>query len=108
MAPAAAYRVDVVALEFSAALAASDDLLPARRAGHIYINTRTGEKSITAYSDRELALEYENLGLKIGQWADAIKAAQAKRAEIEAEAKRRAAAKPAPVKGTSATKDGKP
>lgn len=64
--------------------------------------------AVTAYSDRELALEYENLGLKIGQWADAIKAAQAKRAEIEAEAKRRAAAKPAPVKGTSATKDGKP
>ena len=40
------------AMTFSAALAASDDLLPARRAGHIYINTKTGEKSITAYSDR--------------------------------------------------------
>ena len=45
---------------------------------------------IAAYSDRELSLEYENLQLKIQQWAQATRDAQSRLAEIQAEAKKRA------------------
>jgi len=50
---------------------------------------------IAAYSDRELSLEYENLQLKIQQWAQATRDAQSRLAEIQAEAKKRAEAKKA-------------
>ena len=45
---------------------------------------------IAAYSDRELSLEFENLQLKIQQWAQATRDAQSRLAEIQAEAKKRA------------------
>ncbi len=50
---------------------------------------------IAAYSDRELSLEFENLQLKIQQWAQATRDAQSRLAEIQAEAKKRAEAKKA-------------
>jgi len=40
------------AVTFSAAHAAGDDVLPARRAGHLYVNMKTGERTATAYADR--------------------------------------------------------
>ena len=46
-------------------------------------------QGIAAYTDRELALEFENLQLKVQQWGQAITEAKARLVEIQAEAKRR-------------------
>jgi hypothetical protein len=53
---------------FSAALAASDDVLPARRVGYLYINMMTGERAVTPYIDRSGPAVWANDDTTIGSF----------------------------------------